>query len=86
MEPKQIMQGIANLFSHWFNFKETRKDSYLSFKALHFNRIYDLITPKNCETPETAFRTMNQLLGQKTLFLQIKAQYELACSQSESKK
>lgn len=83
MEPKQRMQGISNLFSHWFNFKETKKDSYLAFKALHYNRIYDLITPKNCETPEIAFKTMNQLLGQKVLFMQIKAQYELSCTQKD---
>jgi len=74
----KLAHNIKDIYTNFFTNKNTRKDSYQAFKTVHYENVYDLISPSNCETPEKAFRTMNRLLGMKEMFFVIQEQKELA--------
>ena len=72
-----VMRGVSNIYRDFFRTKD-KKNDYLAYKTLIYQKIFESVTSANAKTPEMAFATMNILIGLKKGFDMIQEQYEMS--------
>ena len=78
MDKDKIVRGVSSIYRNFFRNKETKKDDFLAYKTLIYQKIYESVTAANAKTPEMAYATMNVLVGLKKGLDMIHEQFELS--------
>lgn len=71
-----MMQGLKHLYTGWFN-QHNKASNYRAFKALHYQRLHELIAKTSIKTGEEALLLVGKLKGEIALFDQIEVQYKM---------